>query len=239
LIKLFLYELKRLLINKFFIGLLIITCIFSWQTLSGDIILGVANTAPFSAWSFGVYLGKVAPLLVIALLFFITFLYSGKEKLVQSITKATPIHPTRYQLVRCGAIAVGFFALSAVAVGISFVFYFKTFQFSDFGNLCLPALLIFLPVFAFFLGLGMTVGRSFPPLLYVMMILVLILGQISLPYTADLFGTEFYQSFPLTLPLGADGEPAFVVPASFCVGKALYLVTGIILFVMAKVKKKR
>ncbi|NLJ86477.1 MAG: hypothetical protein GX322_08550, partial [Firmicutes bacterium] len=47
-IKLFGYELRRLLFNKFFIGLLVITGLYSYQILSGDIIVGVANTAPFS-----------------------------------------------------------------------------------------------------------------------------------------------------------------------------------------------
>ncbi|WP_460277904.1 hypothetical protein [Clostridium sp. CTA-5] len=63
---LFKYELKRLLLNKFFLGILIISALYSHQVMCGDIILGVANTAPFSGWSYGVYLGKILPILLIA-----------------------------------------------------------------------------------------------------------------------------------------------------------------------------
>ncbi len=238
-IKIFLYELRRILTNKFFVGLFIVTCIYSWQTLSGDIITGVANTAPFSAWSYGLYLGKTAPLLVITLLFFVTFLYSRKEKQVQSITSTTSFSPARYCLLRCAAMAVGYLLLSVAVIGISFFFYDWVFQFSDFGNLLLPILLILLPTFVFFLGLGMAAGRIFPPILYGIMLLVLIFGQIALPPVADLFGIQFYQSYPLTLPLGADGEPAFSVPASFWIGKILYLAAGGLLMFAALFKKKR
>ena len=59
--KIYYYELRRLLVNKFFLCLLLITAFYSYQTMSGEIILGIADTAPFSGWSYGVYLAKVLP----------------------------------------------------------------------------------------------------------------------------------------------------------------------------------
>ena len=73
-IKIFQYECKRLLWNKFFFGLLLILLFYGWQVLNSVTILGVSHTAPFSPWSFGDYLSRMIPLLWIGALFFLTFL---------------------------------------------------------------------------------------------------------------------------------------------------------------------
>ena len=51
--KIFLYECKRLLWNKFFAGLVLVLLFYGWQVLRRVTILGVSHTAPFSPWSFG------------------------------------------------------------------------------------------------------------------------------------------------------------------------------------------
>ena len=61
--KIFGYELKRLLGSKFTVGFLIVIGAYSYLVMQGEVVFGVANTAPFSPWSFGVYLAKVLPLL--------------------------------------------------------------------------------------------------------------------------------------------------------------------------------
>ena len=66
--KIFRYECKRLLWNKFFFGLLLVSLFYGWQVLSGVTILGVSHTAPFSPWSFGDYLCRMVPLLWIGAL---------------------------------------------------------------------------------------------------------------------------------------------------------------------------
>ena len=76
--KIFLYECKRLLWNKFFGGLLLVLLFYGWQVLSRVTILGVSHTAPFSPWSFGDYLSRMLPLLWIGMLFFLTFYTSPK-----------------------------------------------------------------------------------------------------------------------------------------------------------------
>ena len=62
-IQIFPYECKRLIFNKFFFGILFVLLFYGWQVLSNATILGVSHTAPFSAWSFGVYLCRMLPLL--------------------------------------------------------------------------------------------------------------------------------------------------------------------------------
>ena len=79
--KVFYYECKRLLWNKFFFGLLLVLLFFGWQVLDRVTILGVSHTAPFSPWSFGDYLGRLLPLLWIGALFFLTFFISAKATL--------------------------------------------------------------------------------------------------------------------------------------------------------------
>lgn len=81
LIKLLKYELERLIINKFFLGLLIISAIYSYEIMTSDIILGVANTAPLSGWSYGEYLAKVLPILLVTLLFLSHFFIQNKKKM--------------------------------------------------------------------------------------------------------------------------------------------------------------
>ena len=66
--KIFGYELRRLLGNKFSAGLAVLTLAYSYWVMNEEVILGIANTAPFSPWSFGVYLGRVMPVLAAALL---------------------------------------------------------------------------------------------------------------------------------------------------------------------------
>ena len=77
-VKIFRYECKRLLWNKFFFGILAVTLFYGWQVLGGTTILGVAHTAPFSPWSFGDYLSRMVPLLWVGVLFFLTFFTSPK-----------------------------------------------------------------------------------------------------------------------------------------------------------------
>lgn len=59
--KIFLYECKRLLWNKFFAGLVLVLLFYGWQVLRRVTILGVSHTAPFSPWSFGDFLSRDAP----------------------------------------------------------------------------------------------------------------------------------------------------------------------------------
>ena len=50
--KIFRYECRRLLWNKFFIGLAVVLLLYGALVLHAVTILGVSHTAPFSPWSF-------------------------------------------------------------------------------------------------------------------------------------------------------------------------------------------
>ena len=223
--RLFKYELRRLLINKFFLGLLFITLLYSYYVLRGDIILGVANTAPFSGFSYGWFLSQILPLLAVTMLFFVSFFFTGEEKRVQILVRTTPVDYTKYTLLRSLAIIVGFLIISAAVVIISLVFYATIFRFTAFGAFLLPIVITLIPAMLLVLGLGLVAGRLHSGTLYALMLLLLILGQI--PGFVDIFGGGFFQSYPSVVPLDATGEPIFSISASFWVSRLVYALVGI------------
>lgn len=224
--KLFRYELRRLLINKFFLGLLVVTGLYSYQMLSGDIIRGVAYTAPFSGWSYGTYIARVLPLLLITLLFFITFLYSRVEQRIAPITNATPMDPRKYRLIRYAAMGVGFLVILGVVVAISLVFYASVFGFTHFGDFVGPLLLAAVPALLLVFGVGIQLGRIHVTLLYALMLVLLILGQAALPRWLDVLGLGFFLQTPHTLPFPAGGEPAFQVSTGVLISRIVLSAAG-------------
>ena len=241
--KLFKYELHRLLANKFFAGLLIITLLYSYFVLNGDVILGVSNTAPFSGWSYGWFLTQILPLLLVTVLFFVSFLFTNKEKQVQILVKATSVEYPRYMLFRCLAMVIGFLLISAAVVLCSIVFYLITFKFVGLDALILPLLLTLLPPMFLALGLGLVLGRLHQGTIYALMIMLLVLGQVPIA-GLDLFGASFYAGHPLTIWEVSSIEPAFTVTTSFWLSRIIITGVGIALMVpgillMTRIKKDK
>lgn len=224
--KIFGYELKRFLWNKFFLGLLFVTLLCGWQILKGDVIVGIAGTAPFSAWSFGYYLSKVMPLLLITLLFFVSMLFSPKEIGVRTLTEASPVNQVKYQLVKCLAMVAGYAVMCTAVIVQGCVFYCMLFGFTGFGSLLLPAAITFIPAMIFLLGLGMVGGSVNGVIPYALMIGVLVLGFLSLPYPIDLLGSSFFAGYPIELEVM---DPVFTVPILVGIGKAGYILAGLLL----------
>jgi len=199
--------------------------------------MGIAYTAPFSSWSYGMYLASVLPLLLITLLFFITFLYSNQENQVKQLTFATPVNLHKYCLIKCGAMATGYVIISISAILLSFIFYGMVFRFYGFGSFIIPILLTIFPSMLFVFGAGLLVGSVKPNLLYVLMFVVLIISSLSLPAFFDLSGGHLFGTYPLSLPVGLDGEPAFTLPLSFILGKVMFSTLGV-LMILYSVKNR-
>ena len=236
------YEMKRLLFNKFFIGLCVINGLFAWYTLTSDTVAGVAHTAPFSPWSFSAYLAASMPVSVLTVLFLLTFSHSQKEKQVGALTTATPVDAVRYSLIRLAVVAFGFFFLCVLVIGISIIFYAVFFDYRNYPAFILPAIIVILPCFVFILGVGNFLGRIHPGFLYILMFLSVTMNFIPLPRELDFigfFGSGFYASFPLKLPIGPDGEPAFTLSAKFLTVRAIYLAAGAVLPAVGFVRAKR
>nr|WP_242878812.1 hypothetical protein [Clostridium beijerinckii] len=236
LIKLLKYELKRLIINKFFLGLLIISSIYSYEVMTSDIILGVANTAPFSGWSYGEYLAKVLPILLVTLLFFISFLYSKQEKNVQDLTNATPIDQFKFQMLRFGTIIIGFVLISMIPILYSVWFYSVNFHFLSFGGLVLPAFITLVPSMLFVFGIGSLGGRYHQGLIFGLMVVVLLINYVPLPYEVDLFGGNFFTQYPMSLSVV---EPEFSIPIGVAIGKLIFGLTGLLMIILSATAKKK
>lgn len=224
--KIFRYECKRLLWNKFFLGLLLVLLFYGWQVLTGATILGVSHTAPFSPWSFGDYLSRMVPLLWIGSLFFLTFFTSGKARRATVLTDAAPMEPRRYALARCGAALAGTALLALAVLTEAAVFYGWYFGWHSWGELVLPALLALVPPLVFALGSGWLLGRLRPWLVYVWMLVPLALLTLPLPDALSVWNGRFFTEFPLAL---GTLDPDFVLPASVLTVQVLLLAAGLLL----------
>ena len=228
----FWYELKRLIFNRLFIALLIITGFYSYMTLSRETILGIAFTAPFSPWSFSAYLAKILPLLMITLLFFITLMYSNHEKQVGQLTFAAPADPVSFVFIKCSAAAAGLFIMSLFVIALGTVFLALLFRFTGFGGYIMPVVIILVPCLLFVLGAGLLLGGLHASILYVLMAASLLFAFLPLPSFFDLYGGRFFSTYPLTLPAGPDGEPALALSASFILGRLSFCAAGVLMLLL-------
>ena len=227
--KIFRYECKRLLWNKFFAGLLLVLLFYGWQVLTGATILGVSHTAPFSPWSFGDYLSRMVPLLWIGGLFFLTFFTSGKARRAAVLTVAAPMEPRRYALVRCAAALAGTALLALAVLAEAAVFYGWYFGWHSWGELALPALVTLVPPLVFALGSGWLLGRLRPWLVYVWMLVPAALLALPLPEALGLWNGSFFTQYPLTLEAL---DPAFSLPAAVLLVQCALLAAGIVLLAL-------
>lgn len=231
--RIFYYELKRLIINKIFIGLLLVNGVYAWYLLTTDIIAGIAYTAPFSAWSFGAYLGKVMPFSILTVLFLLSFYYSKKQKSVEILTEQTPISPGQFLIIRSTALLVCFLIISILAIGISLFFYIHFWEYHKFTGFLLPALFILPPCFVFAVGIGQLAGRIHQALLYLLMLAAFAVSFSDFNGAFDFFGAGYFSSYPLSLPFDAFGEPAFEVSMEFFTARLIYFTGGIVLFIIS------
>ena len=227
--KIFRYECRRLLWNKFFGGLLLVLLFYGWQVLSRVTILGVSHTAPFSPWSFGDFLSRMVPLLWIGSLFFLTFFTSGKARRAAVLTDAAPMEPRRYALARCGAALAGTALLALAALAEAAVFYGWYFGWYGWMELITPALVTLAPPLVFALGSGWLLGQLRPWLVYVWMPVPFVLTALPLPEALGIWNGTFFTSYPLTL---GTLDPAFLLPAAVLAvqGAALAAGAGLLAF---------
>ena len=221
--KIFRYECRRLLWNKFLGGLLLVLLFYGWQVLSRVTILGVSHTAPFSPWSFGDYLSRMLPLLWIGMLFFLTFYTSPKARRAAVLMDATPMPPKQYALVRCAAALTGGALLSLLCMGEAAVFYGRMFRWYNWGSLLLPALVTLLPALVFALGSGWLLGQLRPWLVYVWMAAPFLFTAIPLPTALGLYNGRFFTEYPLTL---GTLDPGFSLPADAAAAQIALLAVG-------------
>ena len=222
--KIFRYECKRLICNKFFIGLVLAILFYGRQVLNHVTILGVSRTAPFSPWSFGDYLSRMLPLLWIGALFFLTFFTSKAERRIEVLTSATPVKPHLYGLVRCCAALVGTALLSLTVILLAAAFYGQMFHWYSWNSLFLPTFLTLVPPLIFALGSGWLLGRLRPWLIFVWMPLPFLMTALPLPEYLGLLNGSVFVDRPMTLGVL---DPAFSLPTGTVVTQCVLFLTGI------------
>ncbi|MCM1182239.1 MAG: hypothetical protein NC337_02560 [Roseburia sp.] len=224
--KIFYYELKRMLLNKVFPAMLLLNGLFACFVLSTDIIRGVACTAPFSGWSYCAYLGKTLPLAAVTVLLLLSAYYGKKQRQLEVLTLTTPVTAARQMLLRTAAAGVCFALIFLLITVLAAVFYRAFFRYTDFAAFLLPSLLLALPCFLLPTGLGQLLAGLHRSLIYALSAIVLAAAYCGPPTVLDLFGARYFSAYPLTLPVGAGGEPPFALTAAFCAVRLLYLAAG-------------
>lgn len=223
-IKIFRYELHRLVCSKFFWGLFAVLLWYSWQVLNFETILGVANTAPFSPWSFGKYLIDILPLLMSALLFFVWNQYNSQANGIRSLTDATPMKQGHYLLLKYMAILTAWCGLTLILVLLGILFLCTLFgHHVPVASLLTVAAITVLPPASLLLGAGSLVGRFRSWVIFVLMALVL--GAKFLP--GDIYGASLFVDYPLSLGVL---DPVFSMPVTVLIGKIVVTLIGIGLF---------
>ena len=230
--KIFRYECRRLLLNKFFAGLVLVLLAYGAMVLESATILGVSHTAPFSPWSFGDYLSRMLPLLWVGAAFFLTFFTSGRARRAMALTDAAPMDARRYAWARCAAALAGTALLALCCLLEAAVFYGRYFGWYAWGSLLLPALATLAPTLVFALGCGWLLARIRPWLLYPWMLLPFAVSALPLPEALGLWNGSLFTALPLTL---GTLDPAFTLPASAVAAQLVLLACGAIaLFVRPK-----
>lgn len=230
--KIFRYECRRLLLNKFFAGLVLVLLAYGAMVLESATILGVSHTAPFSPWSFGDYLSRMLPLLWVGASFFLTFFTSGRARRAMALTDAAPMDARRYALARCAAALAGTALMALCCLLEAAAFYGRYFGWYAWGSLLLPALATLVPALVFALGCGWLLARIRPWLLYPWMLLPFAAAALPLPEALGLWNGSLFTALPLTL---GTLDPTFTLPASAVVAQLVLLACGAIaLFVRPK-----
>ena len=230
--KIFQYEYRRLLLNKFFAGLVLVLLAYGAMVLESATILGVSHTAPFSPWSFGDYLSRMLPLLWVGASFFLTFFTSGRARRAMALTDAAPMDARRYAWARCAAALAGTALLALCCLLEAAVFYGRYFGWYAWGSLLLPALATLAPALVFALGCGWLLARIRPWLLYPWMLLPFAVSALPLPEALGLWNGSLFTALPLTL---GTLDPAFTLPASAVIAQLVLLACGAIaLFIRPK-----
>ena len=233
-IKIFYYELHRLLLNKLSVCILAVSLGYGWLILTRTTIQGIAHTAPFSPWSFGDYISRTLPMICLGEFFFLTFFTSRQEQRAEMIIRATPVNFRKYAAVRCGAVLLGTLGICLGVIGLALGFCSYFFKWKDFGSLMFPALLALFPAVIFCLGLGWALGKFHPMLVYGAIAIPFLLSWLPLPWLADFSMGRFFSEYPLTIETL---DPAFAISVSMLCGRIIYLILGIMFFWWSQIRQ--
>ncbi len=219
-----------MLTSGLYIAMLAVNTVFAWYALTTEVIGGIAYTAPFSVWSSCAYIGETLPIAIITILLLQAGYYGKQQERVEIITSAAPMTYAQTMMIRTAVLGICFLVICLVDSLLGAVFFAAFFGYYGFGAFILPALLEIIPCFVFTVGIGHLAGRLHCSLVYALLPAVFITGFVAVPGAFDLFGGGFFSSYPLTLPVGADGKPEFAFNSVWLLARLIYLILGAAMF---------
>ena len=237
--KLLRYEVQRVLFTKPYLFLSLVTVVYSIYVLQAKTLFGEYGTAPFSQWSYLVYLLTLMPVLCTTVLVYIAKTTDSSERLVQNITRSTPTPAGQQLMVKFLAIAISFLVNLLIVVAAAYIFYEIKLKLFAPLNLLLCTLIIAAPQFLICAGAGFWAARVRPGAVYVLAALLFFLSavQIALPMGLDFFGNSILSIAENTAPV--QGVIAFSVPTAYAVSRIAVTCIGAALIVTACSKKQR
>ncbi len=237
------YEIKRIVWSKkyFYIVLLIIAS--AYDSLTRLVTGGYMGTAPFSDWSYTLFLNLISPLLMVAMIFIVSNTFNHKEMRARSIIFSSPISQTKYYILKSFAIFVIFILTLLVPIFMSFIYYKSMFGYNEFGSFIRLIFAFLFPTFIFFLGLSMLLGKINIKLIYALIPVAFLMGALNLgnnmvPMWADIFGNNFFDMYSFSMLIGREMEVVpFKLPNSFIYTRLEFILLGLI-FILYTCKKE-
>ena len=160
--KVFRYECRRLLLNKFFAGLVLVLLAYGAHGAGErDHPRRLPHRAllPLELWGLS---QPDAALLWVGASFFLTFFTSGRARRAMALTDGRPHGRPALRLARCAAALAGTALLALCCLLEAAAFYGRYFGWYAWGSLLLPALATLVPALAFALGCGWLLARIRP-----------------------------------------------------------------------------
>ncbi len=231
--KIFNYEIKIILAKPYVLAMTVITLLYGWFLLSSETILGVSDTAPFSGWSFGKYLGDAALMSMLASLFLVATVYSKKQKKVGILTDVTGFSARRRMLIK-SIIIGGYFLLSNLLLLVLGCVFLKVY-FDQVNLLAYMAeyLLVSVPCLLVILGIGNCLGKVNPFLVYVLMAVILVLAFVAPGLFIDTNGANYYKEMSAALEKMNGTETPFVLKTSYLLSRVAYLFIGAVAWIIS------
>lgn len=239
-LKIFKYELKRLIFTKFYLVICVLSILYSYYLLTAKYIKGLSSTAPFSQWSYSGFLCDMNTFLLIVVMFFFTYLFNKKENEVREITRSTPMLENKYLAIKIFAIITTYLILCLAIITVSFIFYAQIFKFTDFCSFILPMIIVLLPSLLLTIGLCFFLGKKNISLIYVAMPIIIGLSILELnvnPFL-DVFAKGYITASPLLVQVDQTGEPLFILSSAFVISRFLFSGLGLTLLWMTLSKDR-
>ena len=237
------YEIKRIVWSKKYLYIVLLIAASAYDSLTRLITGGYMGTAPFSDWSYTLFLNLISPLLMVSMIFIISSTFNDKEMRARSIIFSSPITQTKYYILKSFAVFVTFILASLVPIFISFMYYKIMFGYGEFGSFIKLIFVFLFPTFIFLLGLSMLLGKINVKLIYGLVPVAFLMGVLNLgndivPMWADIFGNNFFNMYSFSMLIGREMEfVPFKLPSSFIYTRLEFILLGL-MFILYTCKKE-